>query len=49
VSGVCRSLSQRFVFVDSRLSPQDQLSFLEGKLVDIEDAESGDRPVSQAA
>ena len=37
VSGACRSLSQNLVFVDSRLAPADQISFLQGKLSDIED------------
>ena len=49
ISGACRSLSQHFVFVDSRLSPQDQISFLESKLLDIEDAGSGENQVSEAA
>ena len=35
VSGACRSLNQHFVFVDSRLAPGDQISFLEAKLDDI--------------
>lgn len=47
VSGSCRSLSQRFIFVDSRLAPQDQLSFLEAKILDVK-AEM-DTPVSEAA
>lgn len=38
VSGSCRSLSQNFVFVDSRLAPNDQISFLEGTLADVEDS-----------
>ncbi|MFO0415812.1 MAG: hypothetical protein ACK5Y6_00855 [Pseudomonadota bacterium] len=46
VSGTCRSLSQRFVFVDSRLAPQEQVAFLEGQLADFT---SGDAPVKQAA
>ncbi len=49
VSGACRSLSQHFVFVDSRLAPQDQVAFLESKLLDIEDGLGGDNPVPQAA
>lgn len=49
VSGVCRSLSQHFVFVDSRLAPQDQVAFLENKLLDIEEGLSGGSPVPQAA
>jgi len=47
VSGACRSLSQRFIFVDSRLAPQDQLSFLEAKILDVK-AEA-ETPVSEAA
>lgn len=47
VSGACRSLSQRFIFVDSRLAPQDQLSFLEAKILDVK-AEA-EVPVSEAA
>lgn len=31
-SGSCRSLTQRLVFVDSRLSPDDQVAFLGTKL-----------------
>lgn len=38
VSGSCRSFSHHYVFVDSRLSPQDQVSFLEATLADLEDA-----------
>jgi hypothetical protein len=37
VSGSCRSLSQHFVFVDSRLAPNEQISFLESALADQED------------
>lgn len=37
VSGTCRSLSQHFVFVDSRLAPTEQITFLESKLADVED------------
>jgi hypothetical protein len=28
VSGSCRSMTERFVFVDSRLSPDEQIAFL---------------------
>ncbi len=34
LSGSCRSLSTRFVFVDSRLSPDDQIAFLEATIAD---------------
>ena len=37
ISGTCRSLTQHLVFVDSRLAPIDQISFLESKLADLED------------
>lgn len=37
VSGACRSLSQHLVFVDSRLAPVDQISFLEATLADVEE------------
>jgi len=47
VSGSCRSLSQRFIFVDSRLAPQEQISFLELKILDVK--ADGDSPVSEAA
>jgi hypothetical protein len=36
LSGVCRSLTQRFIFVDSRLNPDEQVAFLSAKMVDIE-------------
>lgn len=38
VSGSCRSLSHHYVFVDSRLSPQDQISFLQATLADLDDS-----------
>ena len=43
VSGACRSLTQRFIFVDSRLAPQEQIAFLESQLPEV------DQPVPQAA
>jgi hypothetical protein len=46
VSGSCRSLSQHFIFVDSRLAPQEQVAFLEGQLADIT---GGGAPVKEAA
>jgi len=50
LSGSCRSLSHHYVFVDSRLSPQDQISFLEATLNEIEDSRPTDNnQVSQAA
>jgi hypothetical protein len=45
LSGVCRSLTQKFIFVDSRLNPDEQVAFLSAKLTDIEIA---DAPVGQA-
>ncbi len=47
VSGSCRSLSQRFIFVDSRLAPQEQMSFLEATILDVKTG--ADSPVSEAA
>ena len=38
LSGACRSLSQNFVFIDSRLSPEDQVSFLHSKWSEVEQA-----------
>ena len=35
MSGSCRSLSHRYVFVDSRLSANEQIAFLSAKLNDI--------------
>ncbi len=43
ISGSCRSLSQKLVFVDSRLAPNDQIGFLEATIAEIEDS------VAQAA
>ncbi len=45
LSGVCRSLAQKFIFVDSRLKPDEQVAFLSAKLVDIQLA---DTPVGEA-
>lgn len=39
LSGVCRSLTQKFIFVDSRLNPDEQVAFLSAKLADIEAAD----------
>jgi hypothetical protein len=36
VSGACRSMSQRFVFVDSRLSPSEQVAFLGMKVRELD-------------
>ncbi len=41
ISGSCRSLSQRMVFIDSRLSPDDQISFLLSK---VQEAAPGPGP-----
>lgn len=37
VSGSCRSVDRKLVFIDSRLSPDDQISFLLGKVADLPD------------
>jgi hypothetical protein len=34
LSGSCRSLTQNLVFLDSRLSPDDQIAFLQAKIAD---------------
>jgi hypothetical protein len=47
VSGSCRSLTQRFIFVDSRLAPQEQLAFLEATILDVK--AGSDSPISEAA
>jgi len=50
LSGVCRSLAQRFIFIDSRLNPDEQLAFLSSKMTDIEVGESAlGQPATQAA
>ncbi len=50
VSGSCRSFGHNYVFVDSRLAPQDQVSFLEATLAEVEDAlPRTEESVSQAA
>ena len=50
ISGSCRSFSHHYVFVDSRLAPHDQISFLEATLADIEDGPTDDQKlVPQAA
>ena len=50
LSGSCRSLSHHYVFVDSRLGPQDQISFLESTLAEIEgDGPTDTDQVSQSA
>ena len=36
LSGSCRSQAQRFVFVDSRLSPDDQIAFLSSKIAEAQ-------------
>ena len=41
LSGACRSLSQNFIFVDSRLSPEDQVSFLNSKWSEVDQADLG--------
>jgi hypothetical protein len=50
LSGVCRSLTQKFIFVDSRLNPDEQVSFLSAKLADSESADmSVAQPMPSAA
>jgi hypothetical protein len=50
LSGVCRSLTQRFIFVDSRLNPDEQIAFLASKMADIEATEIAiAQPVISAA
>ena len=34
-SGACRSLGEKFVFIDSRLSADDQVAFLAGQVRDV--------------
>jgi hypothetical protein len=49
VSGACRSMSQRFVFVDSRLSPNEQVAFLGMKVRELDissDPDGGSVPVA---
>ena len=38
VSGSCRSLAHRYVFVDSRLSANEQISFLSAQLNELKQA-----------
>ncbi len=42
ISGSCRSLANHYVFVDSRLAPQDQIAFLEATLADVQDGQPDD-------
>lgn len=50
LSGMCRSLTQRFIFVDSRLNPEEQVSFLSAKMADIESSEVAiGQPITNAA
>ena len=35
VSGSCRANEQRLIFVDRRLSQQEQINFLKGKLAEV--------------
>lgn len=50
LSGMCRSLTQRFIFVDSRLNPEEQVAFLSAKMADIEAVDvSIGQPVTSAA
>lgn len=49
ISGACRSLTQQLIFVDSRLAPQEQLTFLEGQLVEATNPAPTEPVQSQAA
>ena len=49
ISGACRSLSHHYIFVDSRLAPQEQVAFLQSKLLDIEDSDGVNVGVPVAA
>lgn len=40
VSGTCRSESNHFIFVDSRLAPPEQIAFLESKVRDLDHEEA---------
>lgn len=44
LSGACRSLSQNFVFIDSRLTPDEQIAFLSAKVVEVQ----GEPPLAEA-
>lgn len=35
MSGACRSIDRKIIFIDSRLSPDDQIAFLLGKVSDL--------------
>ena len=48
ISGSCRSLTQQLIFVDSRLAPQEQLTFLEGQLLEASNP-TPTEPVQSAA
>lgn len=37
VSGSCRSLTHHYIFIDSRLAPEDQIGFLQVKLAELEE------------
>jgi len=50
LSGSCRSLSQKLVFIDSRLSPDDQIAFLQSKITEATpDPDFAGSGVAQAA
>lgn len=50
ISGSCRSLTNHYVFVDSRLAPQDQIAFLEATLADVQDGQTdSSAPLSDQA
>lgn len=49
VSGSCRSLGHNYIFVDSRLNPQDQIAFLEAKVLEVGPTGSPLSGMSEAA
>ncbi len=48
VSGACQALGQRMVFVDQRLSQDDQISFLRSRLLAVESSEAQSAEVPAA-
>lgn len=49
LSGSCRSLTQKLVFLDSRLSPDDQIAFLQAKIVEASPQPNFATGVAEAA
>lgn len=48
LSGSCRSLAQNLVFIDSRLSPDDQIAFLQSKIAEAQPQPNFSAGVAQA-